>query len=152
MSSHVAQVNPESWCHYVTEDDSELWVLLLPIPKYMLYHVIYEVLGSNPKTWCTLSKHSMNWAYPSLHSNFTPASSLGKWKERPSWEWIAYENSDSGQKTWPGPAHRLAKSIEGSQSRLRRSHLARQVLMCSVSFLLPAPPPLHLAFAILGSW
>lgn len=50
ISSHVAQVNLESWFYYVVEDHIELWILLLSIPKYTVHYVIYEVLGSNPKS------------------------------------------------------------------------------------------------------
>lgn len=76
----------------------------------MFHRVIYEVLGSMS------NKHSTNGAVPPVHpltsKLLLPLATVANEKNVTTRERIDYKNSHSAQKAWPGPAHRLAKSME----------------------------------------
>lgn len=116
----------------------------------MPHHAIYDVLRSNPKTWCLLSKHSTNWTVSPSHTQTSQLSFLGccgKWKELPSLEWGDHENRHPAHKAWPGPV-----TEQPRQWKLKptgKKHMDMQVWHAhSASCFLPPALPLPLAFLV----
>lgn len=116
----------------------------------MLHHAIYDALGSNPKAWCLVSKHSTSWPASPAHTQTSQLSFLGcygQWKVLPSWERGYYENWHPARKAWPGPV-----TEQPSQWKLKptgKQPYGQAGVTCSLCFLFPAPcfTP---AFGILG--